>query len=53
MRCLNLKIMNVPRLTIANAGSQMDEKGNIKLDSSYKYLEDQCKYFIDFISNID
>lgn len=53
LSCLNLKIMNVPRLTIANAGSQMDEKGNIKLDSSYKYLEDQCKYFIDFISNID
>lgn len=46
---LNVNIMNVPRLTIPNAGAQMDEDGNIKLNASYKYLEKQCNYFIDFV----
>lgn len=51
LSCLNVNIMNVPRLTIANAGSQMDENGKIKLEDSYKYLEKQCSYFVDFIAD--
>lgn len=46
---LNMKVMNVPRLTIPNAGRQMDPDGRLQLTASAPYLEKQAKAFLDFI----
>ena len=45
---LNMKIMNVPRLTIPHAGSQA-EGDRLVLKESLPYLEKQAKAFITFI----
>lgn len=47
---LNMDIMNSPRLTIPNAKNQMNNEGNIVLDSSLPYLQKQAKAFVEFIS---
>ncbi len=47
---LNMKVMNVPRLTIPNATSQIDNNV-LTLKKSYSYLERQANAFIDFIQN--
>lgn len=46
---LNMRIMNVPRLTIPNAGQQLDENDRLVLSSSAKYLNRQADAFIKFI----
>ncbi|HWQ58484.1 MAG TPA: NADPH-dependent FMN reductase [Clostridia bacterium] len=48
---LNMRIMNVPRLTIPNAGQQLDENDKLVLTSSKKYLERQAEAFIRFLGN--
>ncbi|NLC72814.1 MAG: NAD(P)H-dependent oxidoreductase [Ruminococcaceae bacterium] len=48
---LNLDIMNVPRLVIPNADSQLGENGRLKLTASEKYLEKQASSFMQFIRN--
>lgn len=48
---LNMDIMNAPRLTIPNVRGQLDEKGMLKLEASYPYLEKQAGAFMDFIRN--
>lgn len=46
---LNMKVMNVPRLTIPNAQSQTDESGTLTLTTSMPYLEKQANAFLRFI----
>ena len=46
---LDMKIMNVPRLTIPNAGSQTDKDGMLVLTQSLPYLEKQAEAFLRFI----
>ena len=48
---LNMKIMNLPRLTIPNAMQQTDEKGRLALKASLPFLEKQAQEFIRFIKN--
>lgn len=48
---LNMRVMNVPRLTIPNAGQQLDGDGKLALTSSKKYLERQADAFIRFLGN--
>src|SRR5574344_520731 len=46
---LNMKVMNVPRLTIPNAQQQVNQIGQLELIASAPYLEKQAKAFINFI----
>ena len=46
---LNMKVMNVPRLTIPNALQYTDKNGNLTLTDSAAFLEQQAKDFIQFI----
>jgi len=46
---LNMKVMNIPRLTIPNAMQQADADGNLTLTDSLPYLEKQARAFLDFI----
>lgn len=46
---LNMNVMNVPRLCIPNALQQLNEKGELELASSSKYLKAQAGAFIDFL----
>jgi len=46
---LNMKVMNAPRLTIANALNQTDENGRLVLTSSLRYLERQADAFLRFM----
>ena len=48
---LNMKIMNVPRLTIPNAMTQLDENGKLHLTTSAKFLEKQVEVFLEFVQN--
>jgi len=48
---LNMKIMNLPRLTIPSAMQQTDEKGQLALKASLPFLEKQAREFISFIKN--
>jgi chromate reductase len=47
---LNMRVMNVPRLVIPNAGQQLDENGNLALTSSAKYLQRQSDAFLRFLN---
>lgn len=47
---LNLKVMNVPRLTIPNALEQVVD-GKLVLKESIPFLEEQCKAFIEFVQH--
>jgi chromate reductase len=49
LNLLNMKVMNVPRLTVPNVLEQVDEEGRLRLDSSYKYLRKQVDAFLEFI----
>ena len=46
---LNMKVMNLPRLTIPNALDQTDENGKLALSSSAPFLEKQAQAFLRFI----
>ena len=48
---LNMKIMNVPRLTIPNAMTQLNENGKLTLTTSAKFLEKQAEAFLAFVEN--
>ena len=48
---LNMKIMNVPRLTIPNAMTQLNENGKLTLTTSAKFLEKQAEAFLEFVEN--
>ena len=48
---LNMKVMNLPRLTIPNASQQTDLDGRLALTTSASYLERQAQAFINFINN--
>ena len=47
---LNMKIMNVPRLTIPNAMSQLDAEGKLQLTTSEKFLHAQAEVFLEFVA---
>ena len=47
---LNMKVMNIPRLTIPNALQQTDADGRLALSSSAPFLEKQVKSFLRFIT---
>lgn len=49
---LNMKVMNVPRLTIPNAQQQVNQIGQLELIASAPYLEKQAKAFISFIKTL-
>ena len=46
---LNMRVMNLPRLTIPNAMQQTDSSGRLALSSSAPFLESQVKAFLRFI----
>lgn len=46
---LNMKVMNVPRLTIPYATRQLDDSGKLALTASYPFLKEQAEAFLDFI----
>lgn len=46
---LNMKMMNVPRVTIPNAMHQLDEQGKLLLKTGHPFLEAQVDAFIDFV----
>lgn len=46
---LNMKLMNTPRLTIPNAGQQLNQSGALELTTSRRYLERQVDAFLEFI----
>ena len=48
---LNMKVMNLPRLTIPNALQQTDSSGRLALTSSAPFLEKQAEAFLRFIKN--
>lgn len=47
---LNMRVMNLPRLTIPNATQQLDAEGSLALTTSAPYLEKQANAFLTFIS---
>ena len=47
---LNMRVMNVPRLTIPNALEQVTD-GKLVLKESEPFLAEQCRAFINFIEN--
>ena len=47
---LNMKVMNLPRLTIPNANQQADPEGRLTLTASASYLEKQTQAFLEFIA---
>ena len=46
---LNMKVMNLPRLTIPYALEQTDQSGRLALNSSAPFLEKQVEAFLRFI----
>ena len=48
---LNMKVMNLPRLTIPNAKQQTDQNERLVLTASAPFLEKQVQEFIRFIEN--
>jgi chromate reductase len=48
---LDARIMNVPRLTIPNAGEQLDDNDKLALKSSARYLERQADTFLRFLAD--
>ena len=46
---LNMKVMNIPRLSIPNASQQLDQEGRLALSTSAPLLEKQAEAFLDFI----
>ena len=48
---LNMKVMNVPRLTIPNARRQMNEGGMLSLTTSAPFLQEQVDAFLNFLQS--
>jgi len=48
---LNMRVMNMPRLTIPSVTQQTDKDGRLALVASAPYLEKQAQAFIRFINN--
>lgn len=48
---LDMHVMNVPRLTVANVAQQLDQDGRLALTTSAPYLEKQANAFIRFIAD--
>lgn len=46
---LNMRVMNIPRLTIPNAMNQLDANGKLVLADSAPYLQKQADAFLKFI----
>ncbi|NCB32089.1 MAG: NAD(P)H-dependent oxidoreductase [Clostridia bacterium] len=46
---LNMRIMNIPRLTIPNAMQQLDGEGRLALNKSAARLEKQAEAFLNFL----
>ena len=49
---LNMKVMNQPRLTVANAMQQTDANGRLSLNFSAQFLEKQAQDFLIFIKEV-
>jgi chromate reductase len=49
---LNMKVMNVPRLTIPYVMQQLDGDGKLTLKDSYPFLEKQANAFLSFINKV-
>ena len=47
---LNMRVMNLPRLTIPNANQQTDQDGRLALTTSAPFLEKQAQEFLRFLS---
>ncbi len=47
---LNMRLMNMPRLTIPNAHNQLDQSDILKLTTSRPYLERQADAFLEFVA---
>ena len=47
---LNMKVMNLPRLTIPSALQQTDQNGSLALTTSAPFLEKQAQAFVKFIN---
>lgn len=48
---LNMRVMNVPRLTIPNAAQQFSAEGRLALTASAPYLEKQADAFLSFLAS--
>lgn len=48
---LNMRIMNIPRLTISNAAQQTNAEGKLELVASAPYLQKQADAFLRFIAD--
>ena len=48
---LNMRVMNVPRLTIPNASQQFNAEGRLELTASVPYLQKQADAFLRFLSS--
>ena len=48
---LDMKVMNLPRLTIPNAMQQTDHNKRLSLNTSASFLEKQAQAFLQFINN--
>lgn len=48
---LNMRVMNVPRLTIPNASQQSNAEGRLELTASAPYLRKQADAFLQFLKN--
>ena len=48
---LNMRIMNIPRLTIPNAAQQTNAEGKLELVASAPYLQKQADAFLRFIAD--
>jgi chromate reductase len=46
---LNMRVMNIPRLTIPNAEDQTDTNGHLALTASAPYLQKQADAFLRFL----
>ena len=46
---LDMKVMNVPRVTVPNAWQYVDNQGKLIMESIYPHLEKQAKAFVNFI----
>jgi len=48
---LNMRVMNVPRLTIPNVSQQLNTEARLELTSSAPYLQKQADAFLRFLSS--
>lgn len=46
---LNARVMNMPKLAIANVAQQADEAGKLQLTTSLPYLQKQADAFLKFL----